>query len=167
MKTKGWEKISHVNKINKRTESAIPISEEKKRKTLILFSSFAQSCLTFCDPMDGSTPGFPVHHQLLERAQTHVHQVGDAIQPSHSLLSPYLLLSIFLSIRVFSSESVLPIRWPKYWNFSFSISPPNDHSGLISFRIEWFDFLAGLSRVLSNTTVQKHQLFSSQLSLWS
>ena len=84
-------------------------------------------------------PGFPVHHQLQELAQTHVHQVGDAIQPSHSLL---LLASIFPSIRVFSYESVLCIRWPKYWSFSFSISPSNEYSGLISFRIDWLDLLA-------------------------
>ena len=89
--------------------------------------------------MDCSTPGFPVYHQLLELAQTHVHRVGDAIQPSHPLLLPP---SIFPSIRVFSSESVLHIRWPKYWTFSFSISPSNEYSGLISSRIDWLDCLA-------------------------
>ena len=78
------------------------------------FSSVSQSCPTFCDPMDCSTPGFPVHHQLPELAQTHVHRVGDAIQPSHLLSSLLLLPSIFPSIRVFSNESVLCIRWPKY-----------------------------------------------------
>ena len=81
--------------------------------------------------------GFPVHHQLLDLAQTHVHQVGDAIQPSHPC-HPLLLPSIFPSIRVFSKESVLCTRWPKYWSFSFSISPSNEYSGLISFRIDWF-----------------------------
>ena len=86
--------------------------------------------------MDYSMSGFLVHHQLLKLAQTHVHRVGDAMQPSHcSLLLP---LSIFASIRVFSNESVLHIRWPKYWSFSFSISPSNEYSGLISFRIDWF-----------------------------
>ena len=86
-------------------------------------------------------PGFSVHHQLLELAQTHVHQVDEAIQPS-LLYRPLLLLpSIFPSIRVFSSESVLCIRWPKYWSFSFSISPSSEYSGLISFRIDWFDLL--------------------------
>ena len=89
--------------------------------------------------MDYSILGFPVHHQLLKLAQTHVHWVSDAIQPSHSLL---LLPSIFPSIRVFSNESVLHIRWPKYWSFCFSIRPPNEYSGLISFRIDWFDLLA-------------------------
>ena len=90
--------------------------------------------------MDCSTPGFPVHHQVLELAQTHVHQVGDAI--SHLILCcPLLLLpSIFPSIRVSSKEPFLCIRWPKYQ--SFSISPSNDYSGLISFRIDWFDLLA-------------------------
>ena len=86
--------------------------------------------------MDYSMSGFPVHHQLLKLAQTHVHRVGDAMQPSHySLLLPP---SVFASIRVFSNESVLHIRWPKYWSFSFSISPSNEYSGLISFRIDWF-----------------------------
>ena len=107
----------------------------------VQFSSVAQSCPTLCDPMDCSTTGFSVHHQLPELAQTHVHWVGDAIQPSHPLSSPSPP-SIFPSIRVFSNESVLCIRWPKYWNFSFSISPSNKYSGLISFKIGWFYFLA-------------------------
>ena len=86
--------------------------------------------------MDCSSPGFPVHHQLLELAQTHVHQVGDAV-----LCCPLLLLpSVFPCVRVFSKESVFHIRWPKFW--SFSISPSNEYSGLISFRIDWFDLLA-------------------------
>ena len=84
-------------------------------------------------------PGFTVHHQLPELAQTQVHRVSDAIQPSHLLSSPS---SILPSIRVFSNESVLRIRRPKYWSFSYSISPSNEYSGLISFRIDWFDFLA-------------------------
>ena len=106
------------------------------------FSSVAQLCLTLCVPMDSSTPGFPVHHELLELTQTHVHWVNDAIQPSHPLSSPSSLPSIIPSIRVFSNESVLPIRWPKYWSFSFSISPSNEHPGLISFRMDWLDLLA-------------------------
>ena len=93
-------------------------------------------------PMDCSMPGFFVHHQLPELTQTHVHGVSDAIQPSHPLSSPLLLPSIFPSIRVFSSELVLSLRWPKYWNFSFSISPSSEYSGLISFRMDWFDLLA-------------------------
>ena len=92
--------------------------------------------------MDCSTPGFPVHHQLLELSQTRVHRVGDAIQPSHLFCHSLLLVLIFPSIRVFPSEPVLLIRWPKYWGFSFSISPSNEYSGLISFTIDWFDFLA-------------------------
>ena len=90
----------------------------------------------------GSMPGFPVYHQLLELAQTRVHQVSDAIQPSHPLLSLLLLPSIFPSIRLFSNESVLHIRWPKYWSFSFSIIPSKEHPGLISFRMDWLDLLA-------------------------
>ena len=91
--------------------------------------------------MDCSTPCFPVHHQLRELAQTHVLWVGDAIEPSH-LCRPLLLLpSIFPSIRVFSNESVLCIRQPKYWSFSFSINPSNEYSGLIFFRIDWLDLL--------------------------
>ena len=92
--------------------------------------------------MDCSTPGFQVHQQFLELAQTHVHQVDEAIQPS-LLYRPLLLLpSIFPSIRVFSSESILCIRWPKYWSFSFSISSSNEYSGHISFRMDWLDLLA-------------------------
>ena len=101
--------------------------------------SVTQLCLTLCYPMDYSTPDFPVHLKLPELAQTHVHWVGDTIQPSHSLSSPSPP-AFFLSIRVFSSESVLHIRWPKHWSFSLSISPSNEYSGLISFRIDWFDF---------------------------
>ena len=109
---------------------------------VIQFSSVTQLCPALCDPMDCSTPGFSVHHQLPELAQTNVHWVSDAIQPSHPLSSPPPPASIFPSMRVFSSESVLHIRWPKYWSFSFNISPSNEYSGLISFRIDWFDLLA-------------------------
>ena len=105
-------------------------------------SSVSQLCLTLCDLMYCSTPSLPVHHQPPEFAQTHVHWVSDAIQPSHPLSSPLLLPSIFLSIRVFSNESVLHIRWPKYWSFSFSIIPSKEHPGLISFRMDWLDLFA-------------------------
>ena len=106
-----------------------------------------QLCPTLWDRMDCSTPGLPVHHQLPEFTQTHVHWVGDAIQldermPSHPLSSPLLPPSVFPSIRVFSNESVLHIRWPKDWSFSFSISPSSEHSGLIFFRMNWLDLLA-------------------------
>ena len=104
------------------------------------FSSVAQSCLTLCDPMDYHMPGFTVHHQLC--AQSHVHWVGDAIQQSHLLSSPSPSAFNLFSIRVFSNESVLLIKWLKYWSFNFSISPSNEYSGLISFRIDWFDLLA-------------------------
>ena len=104
----------------------------------IQFSSVAQSRLTLCNPMNRSTPGLPVHHQLREFTQTHVHWVSDAIY--HLILCcPLLLLpSVLPSIE----ESALHMRWPKYWSFSFNISPSNDHPGLISFRMDWLDLLA-------------------------
>ena len=101
----------------------------------VQFSWVAQSCQTLCSLVDCSTPGFPVSHLLPEVAQIHVHQVSDAIQPPHPL-------SIFPSIRVFSNESAFPITWPKYWSFSYSISPSNEYSGLISFRMDWLDHLS-------------------------
>ena len=104
--------------------------------------SLAKSCLTLCDPVNCCMPRFPVLHHLPEFVQIHIHWVRDAIQPSHPLMPPFLLPSVFPSIRVFSRESVLHIRWPKYWSFSFSISPSNEYPGLISFRMDWFDFLA-------------------------
>ena len=108
----------------------------------VQFSSVAQSCLTLWDPMNRSTPGLPVHHQLPEFTQTHAHWVGDAIQASH-LCHPLLLLPPTTpSIRVFSNKSTLHMRWPKYWSFSFNISPSNEHPGLISFRMDWLDLLA-------------------------
>ena len=93
-------------------------------------------------PMDYRTPGLPVYHQHPGFAQIHVHWVGNAIQTSPPLSFILLLPLIFPSIRVFSNESVLCIRWPKYWSFSLSISPSNEYSGPISFRIDWFDLLA-------------------------
>ena len=100
------------------------------------FSLVAQLCPTFCDPINCSTPGLPIHHQLPELAQIHVHWVSDAIQPSHPLSSP-CPASIFPSIKVFSNESALHMRWPKYWSFSFNISPSKEHLRLISFRMDW------------------------------
>ena len=132
---------------------------------MVQFSSVTQSCPTLCDPVNRSTPGLPVHHQLPEFTQTHVHRVSDAIQPSH-LCHPLLLLPpVPPSIRVFSNESGLHIRWPKYWTFSFSINLSNEHPGLISFRIDWLDLLAvqGSPKSLQHT-VQKHQFFGAQLS---
>ena len=101
-----------------------------------------QSCPSLCDPMDCSTPAFPALQYLLDFAQTHVHQVRDAIQLSHPLLSLLLPALIFPSIRFFSNLSTLGIRWPEYWSFSFSISPYNEYSELIFLRIEWMDLLA-------------------------
>ena len=106
------------------------------------FSSVPQLCPTLCNPMDCSIPGFPVHHKFPELAQTHVHQISDAIQPSHSLSSPSPPVFNLSQHQVISNESVLRIRWPKYWSFSFSISPSNEYSGLISFRIDWYDLFA-------------------------
>ena len=105
------------------------------------FSSVTQSCPTLCDPMNCSTPGLTVHHQLPEFTQTHVHRVGDAIQPSHSLSSPSPPALIPPSISVFSNESTLRMKWPKYWSFSLSISPSNEYPGLV-FRMDWLDLLA-------------------------
>ena len=106
------------------------------------FSSVAQSCPTLCDPMNCSRPAVPVHHQLPEFTHTHVHWVGDAIQPSHPLSSPSPPAPNPSQNQGFSNESTLRMRWAKYWNFSFSISPSKEHSGLTSFRMDWLDLLA-------------------------
>ena len=108
----------------------------------VQFSSVAQSCPTLCNPMNCSTPGLPVHHQLLEFTQTNVHRVRDAIQPSHPLSSPSPPAPNPSQHQIFSNEPTLHIRWPKYWSFSFSISPSNEHPGLMSFRMDWLDLLA-------------------------
>ena len=134
---------------------------------VIQFSSVAHSCPTLCDPMNCSMPGLLVHHQLQSPPKP---MSIESVMPSNhlSLCHPLLLLpSIFTSVTVFSNESVLHIRWPTYWSFSFSISPSSEYSGLIKFRMDWLDLLAvqGLSRILSNTTIQKHQLFSAHTSL--
>ena len=121
-------------------------------------------------PMGCSLPGLPVHHHLPEITQIHVHWVSDAIQPSNPLYPLLLLPSIFPSNRVFSNELVLHIRWPKYWRFSFSISHSNEYLGLTSFGMDWLDLLevqGTLKSLLQHTTVQKHQFFGAQLSLWS
>ena len=116
--------------------------------------------------MDCRRPGFPVHHQLPEPTQIHVHWGSDAIQPSHPLPSPLLLPSIFPSIRVFSNESVLLIRWPMDWSFIYNISPSNEYSGLISFRLDWLDLLAGqgtlqslLQHHSSKASILRHSAF--------
>ena len=119
------------------------------------------SHLQLCDPMNCSTPGLSVLHHLLEFAQTPVHRVSDAIQPFHPLLPILLLPSVFPSIRVFSSEAALCMSWPKYWSFSFSISPSIEYSGLISTRIDWFDLLAVQQTLKSH--LQHHNLKTSVL----
>ena len=130
----------------------------------VQFSSVVQSCPALCDPMNHSTPGLPVHHQLPEFTQTHVHWVSDAIQPSHPLLSSSPPVPNPSSIRVFSNESTLCMRWPKYWSFSFSIIPSKEIPGLISFRMDWLDLLAVLG-TLSSPTSQFKSINSSVISL--
>ena len=123
--------------------------------------SVAQSCPTLYDPMNRSMPGLPVHHQLPEFTQTHVDGVSDAIQPSHPLLPLLLLPPIPPSIRVFSNESTLCMRWPKYWSFSFSIIPSKEIPGLIPFRMDWLYLLAvqgTLKRLLQHHTSKASNL---------
>ena len=117
---------------------------------IVQFSSVSQSCPALCDPMDCSTPGLPVHHQLPEF--TKLMSIELVMPSNHLILYHPLLLSpsIFPSISIFSNESALRIRWPKYWNFSFNISPSNDHSGLISFRMDWLDLLVITSKFTYN-----------------
>ena len=108
-----------------------------------LFSSVAQLCLTLCDPLDCSTPGLPVHHQLPEFTQTHVHWVSDGIQPSHPLSSPSPpTFNLSPTSGSFQMSQFLTSGDPKYWSFSFNISPSNEHPGLMSFRMDWLDLLA-------------------------
>ena len=132
----------------------------------IQFSSVTQSCPTLCNPMNCSIPGLPVHHQLPEFTQTQ--SIKSVMPSSHLILCRplFLLPPIPPSTRVFSSESTLHMRWPKYWSFSFSIIPSKEHPGLISFRMDWLDLFVvqGTLESLLNTTVQKHQFFSAQLS---
>ena len=130
--------------------------------------SVAQSCLTLCNPMDWACQtslSFNISQRLLKLLS------NESMMPSYHLIlcHPLLLPSIFPSVRVFPDDSVLHIRWPKYWSFGFSIRPSSEYSGLISFRVDWCDHLAvqGLSRVFSSTIVQKHQFFGAQPSLWS
>ena len=132
----------------------------------VQFSSVAQSCLTLCDPMNCSTKFMSITNSR----SSHKRMCIESVMPSSHLIlcCPLLLLPpIPPSIRVFANESTLRMRWPKYWSFSFSISPSKEHPGLISFRMDWLDLLAvqGTSRVFVNITVQKHQFFGAQLSL--
>ena len=166
MYTDGWTNKQNWSVHTKDHHSAL------KRKEILTchsvqFSSVTQSCPTLCHPMDCSTPCFPVHHQLPELAQTHVHRVSMA--SNHLILCYYLLLlpSIFPNTRVFSKESVICIRWPKYWSFSYSISPSYDYSDRFPLGLTvWISLQSKeLSTVFPNTIVQKHQFFSAHLSL--
>ena len=137
---------------------------------IVLFQ-LLRSCPTNCDPMDCSTPGFPVIHYLPEFAQTHVHWFNDAIQPSHSLLPPSPPALNLSKHQVFSKELALHIRWPKYWSFSFNISLSNEYSGLISFRIDWCNLHAiqgTLGSLLQHHSLKVsilwHSVFTVQLS---
>ena len=136
----------------------------------VQFSSVSQSCPTLCDPMNRSSQA----SLSITNSRSSLRLMSiKSVMPSRNLIlcHPLLLLSpiILPRIRVFSDESTLGIRWPKYWSFILNISPSNEHPGMISFRMDWLDLLAvkGFSRVFSNTTVQKHQFFHTQLSLWS
>ena len=104
--------------------------------------SVSKSCLILFDPIECSTPGFLILHYLPEYAHTHVRWVSDASQPSYLPSPLFFLPSILATIKVFSNKLAFPIRWPKYWSFSFSFSPSREYSGFISFRIDWFDLLA-------------------------
>ena len=128
---------------------------------MVVVCSVTRSCPILCNPIDCSTPGFPVFHYLPEFAQTHVHWISDAIQSSYPMLSPSLPALNFPSIRVFSSESVLHIRWAKYWSFTFIISPSNEYSELICFRIDWLDLLA--LQVTLKSLLHHHSLKASIL----
>ena len=138
------------------------------KKQILQFSSVTQWSPTVCDPMKHSTPGLPVHHQLPDPSKPRSLEV---VMPSNHLILCHPLLlppSIFPSIRVFSNESALHIRWPKYWSFSFNISPSNEHPGLISFRMDRLDLLAvhGTRKSLfQHHSSKAYQFFGAQLSL--
>ena len=126
---------------------------------LYTISSIAQSCPTLCNPMDCSTPGLLVHHQLLEFTQSHVHWVGDAIQPSHPLLSPFLPAINHSQHQGLFKWVSSSHQWPKYWSCSFTISPSNEYSGLISFRMDWLDLLAAGHHHSSKASVLQCSVF--------
>ena len=135
-------------------------------KSNVMKISSVELYLTLCNTMDCSTSGFAVRHQLPELVQTHVHQVGDAIQPSHPLLSPSPPTFNLSQHQGLSNESTLHVRWPKYWSFSFNISPSNEHPGLISIRMDWLDLLAvqGTLKSLLQHHSSKASFFHTQLS---
>ena len=149
-------------------ESFLKASQISHRNSLTsyydCYCSVAQSCLTLCDPMDCSTPGFPVSHQLQSLLKL---MFIESVMLSNDLVlcHPLLLPSSFLIIRVFSNESALHIRWPTYWSFNFSISPANEYSGLISFRIDWFDIFGVYGPLESSPAPQFKSINSFVLSL--
>ena len=163
-----WSRDIYENQVSLRTLSpglTRPFNQIYKRQQASV-RSVTQSCLTLCNPMDRNKPGLPVHHRLLEPTQTHIHE--SMMSSSHLILCrPLLLLSsIFPSIRVFSNESALRIRWPKYWSLNFNISPSNEYSILISFRMDWLDCLVvqGTLKILlkhqsSKASVLRHSAF--------
>ena len=156
---------SSYSSISKQTTHSKKLTKDinrhfSKKDISLSVSSVAQLCPNLCDPMDCSTPSFPVHHQLPELAQTHVHWVSDA--SNHLILCcPLLPPSIFPNIRVFSNESALCIRWPKYWSFSFSIGPSNEYSGLTSFRMDWLDLLAVQATLKESSPTPQFQSINS------
>ena len=159
--------ISTCLSVSTRKKKTPPVTLILQKTSIMLsnqFSSITQSCPTLCDLMDCSTTGLPVSYQLPELAQTHVHWV---VMPSNHLIlcHPLLFLpSMLPSIQIFSNESVLHIRWPRYWSFSFSISPFSEYSGLISFRIDWLDLLAVQGTLESSPTPQFKSINSLVLS---
>ena len=144
--------------------SQVNVHQRASTASSVQVISVTQLCTTLYNPMNRSTPGLPVHHQLLESTQTHVHCVGNAIQSSHPHRPLLLQPSIVPSIKVFSNQSALRIRWPKYWSFSFNISPSNEHRGLISFRMNWLDLLAVQGTLKSSPTPQFKSINSLALS---
>ena len=138
-----WEKkYISCKETNKLQNCYVYVLWEEWNTESYQFSLVTQSCLTLCDSMNHSMPGLPVHHQILEFIQIHVHWVGDTIQPSLPVSSPSPPAPNPSQHQGLFQWSTLHIRWPKYWNFSFSISPSNEHPGLISFRMDWLDLLA-------------------------
>ena len=145
---------------------AIQHSKKQQQQQKLLFSHSLELMSDSFEPMDCSTPGFPVLHHFPKLAETCVLWVGDAIQPSHPPSSPSRAFSLSQH-QIFSNESALHISWPNYWSFSIIISPSNEYSGLISFKINWLDLfqIKELSRIFSNPTVIKHQSAFSMVQL--
>ena len=139
----------------------VHLSNWHTKEGSVQFTSVAQLCPILCDPMNRSTPGLPVHHQLPEFTQTRVHWVGNAIQPSHLLSSPFPPSINRSQHRGLFKEAALRVKWPKYWSFSFNINPSNEHPGLISFRMDWLDLLEVQGNLKS--LLQHHSSKASKL----